>query len=1850
MGPSDLNVRLGLIYKDFDKSLKNVETSLNRTADRMSSIGNGLSVGLTLPLLAFGKSAVTASAEMENMRLAMESTMKAGGRSIGEAHKELEALRVAALAPGLDLQQAVQGSIRLQNVGFSAEKARATLVQLANAVAMTGGTAQNLDSVTVQFGQMIAKGRILQQDLGIIQENMPAISQAMEKAFGTKSSEKLRDMGVSAEQFIQGVTEQLALLPRVSGGLQNAMVNAASAIKQFFGGVGDEIAKVLDLKGGSDQLSASLGNAAMWFKTLTDEQKKSLVNWALYAAALGPAIKALSLVYSGGAATVSGLRAIQKALFVTDATTGKLTTTFKALSVSMKAAFVGPIIVGVLALAAAYVYLSDKIENANRIYNTLKEIEQQAGESASQERAKIGPLIAILGDENQKREDKAKALKELQSIAPGYFEGLNVEKINVDNLNESYKAYIDSILRAARAKRSEEKLAKLDEEKEQIQNKIIEQNKLIAKTEKEKFDAGIGGYAGLKGAQQDNRKTALANLKAEESAIEQLIKAVEGKIITNKTATKEEIAAQKAAEEAQKRAAKELARLQGLNESAADSAKKNAKEMSKAYSDVLEGIHAAEQGAKVFGNTFDEQADAIAGGIEKLIKAGFDTSGKEIQGLVKKADDLKRALGGVVPVQLDTESANADLKSFAQQAAQTAASLAEGLSAGFGAGNAGAQALVERAKDLQFEIGNIRPNMDATDAVATLDALRTKVAQFASDAQTQLGTLSLSVSTDNAKAAIAKLGDILPVLKVSATTEAARDKINALEQSLSTLKLNVDAGLSPDAVRAGIADIKALIADVSLDIPTGKALAGLKEVSGMLSGLVLNTNAGFSQIPKNVDAATKALLSGVSDVSAAIKSGIAGGFYKSDAAAQELAKRAETIQKEISSFSPNIDTAKAAAEIAGLKDRILALASDAKKQLSSVSVKIETDVSGAALETNLAGIIDRAQKIAQSLGEIPVNADVSQAGAAIQSLSDQAADLKKQMLSGFGATVSVEGQNALLGLLKQVDEIKRQSAAIKPGMDAAAANEALNTLRSNVEKLAADAKDKLGAFDLGLSTQRAKDAIIALQTVLPELSLRVSTDAAKDKVKQIEADVLALKLNIDAGMSPDAAKEGISAIKSALQGISLDVKTDAAKAAIALVNDALSSLNVEVDASAAQKTIGEVLAGAEALKTSLGNIPANVSADAAKGQIDAMAKMAETLAADLSKTVHLNLDPDAASAAINALRTQLQGFADALKDGVSDGFVTDINAATDLARKIEAVQGQISAIKPGMDASDMTAAIGKIRVDVLALADDAQAQLGSLKMEVSTTDAKAAVGQLQSILPKLALSVSTKKAKDEVKRIGETLNGLKANIDAGLNPDKVKAGIEQVKTLLSNISLEVQTESAKGDIEKIRALLSGVPMTINTEAASAALESIGEKAQTMAQWLDTPPVDIKTDAADFAIADLSNKAKDLQTLFSRGFSSSMKVDDANAALELLRSKVADFSEALKSGISQGFIQGDESAKLFEQRAESLRQAFASVPVDLSLEDATNALNRLSGEAVALSSDLTAALDSGFNGGQPAMDALIGKANELQGIVNASFDKVLEATKATGQLASIPSNVTPRPVTSQTAPLAVKIPEVVPETFEKATGQAYLLEQGIDGISTSMASFVMSMGGGVDAMLAVGDGMAAMAEASGGAFEGLAGSLAGVEGSYKSVGAAALAAAAKMVQAALAATLAKAIQQSVARSGHPLLGIALAGVAVAGVNALFSKVMQGFKKTPKFATGTKNAPGGLALVGEFGREMVNLPKGARVHPANQTRSMLRDMTDSGRFNTQVEGTFRIKGSDLVVVLEKSTKKTNRIRGN
>jgi hypothetical protein len=69
--------------------------------------------------------------------------------------------------------------------------------------------------------------------------------------------------------------------------------------------------------------------------------------------------------------------------------------------------------------------------------------------------------------------------------------------------------------------------------------------------------------------------------------------------------------------------------------------------------------------------------------------------------------------------------------------------------------------------------------------------------------------------------------------------------------------------------------------------------------------------------------------------------------------------------------------------------------------------------------------------------------------------------------------------------------------------------------------------------------------------------------------------------------------------------------------------------------------------------------------------------------------------------------------------------------------------------------------------------------------------------------------------------------------------------------------------------------------------------------------------------------------------------------------------------------------------------------------------------------------------------------------------------------------------------------------------------------------------------------------------------------------------------------------------------NPLAAVA-AGIALVALGSLIQSTTA---RQNRFAVGTRNAPGGMALVGERGPELVNLPRGSQVIPAAQTSNMM-----------------------------------------
>ena len=632
MSVSSLNIEIAARIGNFQRSIATVERDLQRFASKMNRIGDTISQSISLPLLALGVSAVKAAGDMEELRLALTATMTDAGYSISDAKDELELLRKSALAPGLDLEQAVRASIRLQNVGFSAANARKTIEELANAIAMGGGSADDLNEIVNQFSQMIGKNKILNEDLKIVMARMPKMASLMQTAFGTVDLDKIRQSGISAKEFVEKVTQAASGLGRVQGGIKNSIVNAFSAIKQAAAGLGDELNRVFDFNKISNDFAASVGNMVAWFKSLDDSTKKMIVEFGVFLVALGPAAK----VIAGVASVMQSLKVAQGILVdgYKKLATGVLSAVeaFKKMDTATKLTVIGLALAAVTALYFAYKSWSEEMSAAQIAQQGVQNVTVKAQQSIVEQKMHIDKLVATIKSENATYDQKKAALDELQKIQPEYYKGLSLEKDIINQITAAQQKGNQALYDKALAVAAQERLVELAKE-ELDTTKTLEQastsywqktQSALMHTAKLALGGGLVGMFDKSFAEVDAEKVQ-QNIKKINEA-----RGLEKESLTDIILKYEQ--------------------ANGAIETNTAVTDNNTRSVT-THTDKLNAFQKAtkELGAAMtmqfLTGQIDEQAqiDKTLDKIQDLVKDGYKVEGKEIQELLKYIEKLKKA-------------------------------------------------------------------------------------------------------------------------------------------------------------------------------------------------------------------------------------------------------------------------------------------------------------------------------------------------------------------------------------------------------------------------------------------------------------------------------------------------------------------------------------------------------------------------------------------------------------------------------------------------------------------------------------------------------------------------------------------------------------------------------------------------------------------------------------------------------------------------------------------------------------------------------------------------------------------------------------------------------------------------------------------------------------------------------------------------------------------------------------------------------------------------------------------------------------------------------------------------------
>jgi tape measure domain-containing protein len=285
-GGSTLMLKLGIDVSNLSRELGKVESRMAKFGSQMQSIGSTMTQSITLPLLGVGAASLKAFADMEKLENGLIAIM---GSTQG-AKEELDKLRVVAENPGLALPQVVQASASLQSVGMSADAARETITQFGNAVARSGGGAEQFSGVTLALSQISAVGKVTQEDLNQIKERLPEFARVMKEEFGTVTAEGIRAIGVSSEEFITRSVSALSKLERAQGGLGNTFDNLKDNVTASLAEFGKAINESLNLQAVAESLSKYIQGLVDGFKALNPETQGFIVKAALVAASIGPII------------------------------------------------------------------------------------------------------------------------------------------------------------------------------------------------------------------------------------------------------------------------------------------------------------------------------------------------------------------------------------------------------------------------------------------------------------------------------------------------------------------------------------------------------------------------------------------------------------------------------------------------------------------------------------------------------------------------------------------------------------------------------------------------------------------------------------------------------------------------------------------------------------------------------------------------------------------------------------------------------------------------------------------------------------------------------------------------------------------------------------------------------------------------------------------------------------------------------------------------------------------------------------------------------------------------------------------------------------------------------------------------------------------------------------------------------------------------------------------------------------------------------------------------------------------------------------------------------------------------
>ena len=459
MAQKTLSVKLSLNDKQFQSSLKKATRSMKKFGQSMQRTGQTLSRNLTLPIVALGAASVKAFDTQQKAIAQVESGLRSTGEAAGFTSQQLQKMASDLQGKTLFGDEVILKDATAQLLTFTniaGEQFERTQIAALNLATRLDG---DLKSASIQLGKA----------LNDPVANLSALSRSGIQ-FSTSQKEVIKSLAESG-RLAEAQTIILDELEKQYGGAAEAARLAGlgpfQALQMVLSDLSEEFGALI--MENLEPFRAKVEQIVKFLQNLTDEQRRTLVSFAGYAAVIGPALIIVGKLVTSIGGLINSLRKLS--LFIA-------TNPFTLLATA---------VAGLVSIMGFAILDTEKfIKTALEMGKVGKFIAKVVLAALSAINPKYAAYFAVLDDVSEELNEQEKNLKDstkevnanknavdkltksIQNLSIGTDKGVNIK---VTKSFEQISTELDSIELGEIGE--EEQLEKLSFDTEDVANKFL---------------------------------------------------------------------------------------------------------------------------------------------------------------------------------------------------------------------------------------------------------------------------------------------------------------------------------------------------------------------------------------------------------------------------------------------------------------------------------------------------------------------------------------------------------------------------------------------------------------------------------------------------------------------------------------------------------------------------------------------------------------------------------------------------------------------------------------------------------------------------------------------------------------------------------------------------------------------------------------------------------------------------------------------------------------------------------------------------------------------------------------------------------------------------------------------------------------------------------------------------------------------------------------------------------------------------------------------------------------------------------------------------------------------------------